>query len=247
MPRMEKRGKRVLVTGASRGIGRAVALELAAMGFEIGLNFRSNEAAAEETRAASEAAGGSAVLLPFDVADEPGARAVLEAEVEERGAFWGVVLNAGITADGPLAGMSSSAWSDVLRTNLDGFYNVIQPLMLPMVRLRDGGRIVTMGSVSGVVGNRGQVNYSASKAGLMGATRALAREVGKRRITVNCVAPGFIETDMLSGLPGEELAKLVPLKRLGQPEEVAALVGFLFSDKAGYITAQVLGIDGGMT
>jgi 3-oxoacyl-[acyl-carrier protein] reductase len=181
------------------------------------------------------------------VADAAATRAALEADVESSGAFWGVVLNAGITADAPLATMKPEEWSAVLRTNLDGFYNVLQPLVMPMARLRDGGRIVTIGSVSGVLGNRGQVNYSASKAGLIGATRALARELAKRGITVNCVAPGFIQTDMLAGLSAEELAETIPMRRLGRPEEVAALVGFLFSEEAGYITAQVLGIDGGMS
>jgi 3-oxoacyl-[acyl-carrier protein] reductase len=239
--------KRVLVTGASRGIGRAIALELARRDFELTLNYRSSESAAAEVVARIESEKGRARLLPFDVADASAARAALEADIQTNGAFWGVVLNAGITADGPLVTMKPEEWTSVLRTNLDGFYNVLQPLVMPMVRLRDGGRIVTMGSVSGVMGNRGQVNYSASKAGLIGATKALAREVAKRGITVNCVAPGFIQTDMLSALPAEELAQMVPLRRLGRPEEVAALVGFLFSEEAGYMTAQVLGIDGGMT
>jgi 3-oxoacyl-[acyl-carrier protein] reductase len=239
--------KRVLVTGASRGIGRAVALELARRGFDLTLNYRSNESAAAEVVSRIESEKGRARLLRFDVADCAAARAALEADVQAHGAIWGVVLNAGITADGPLPTMKPEEWTSVLRTNLDGFYNVLQPLIMPMVRLRDGGRIVTMGSVSGVMGNRGQVNYSASKAGLIGATRALARELAKRSITVNCVAPGFIQTDMISQLPAEELAQMVPLRRLGRPEEVAALVAFLFSEEAGYITAQVLGIDGGMT
>lgn len=239
--------KRVLVTGASRGIGRAVALELARRGFELCINYRSSESAAAEVVARIESAKGRARLLCFDVADAAATRAALEADVQANGAFWGVVLSAGITADAPLATMKPEEWSSVLRTNLDGFYNVLQPLVMPLVRLRDGGRIVTIGSVSGVLGNRGQVNYSASKAGLMGATRALARELAKRAITVNCVAPGFIQTDMLAGLPAEELAETIPMRRLGRPEEVAALVGFLFSEEAGYITAQVLGIDGGMS
>lgn len=235
------------MTGASRGIGRAVALELAGAGFELGLNYRSDERAAGELAVRIGEGGGKTRLLRFDVSDADAARAALEEDVEAHGAYWGVVLNAGITADGPLATMKPAEWRSVLGTNLDAFYNVLQPLLMPMVRLRDGGRIVTMGSVSGVLGNRGQVNYSASKAGLIGATRALARELGKRAITVNCVSPGFIQTDMLAELPVEELAQTIPLRRLGRPEEVAALVGFLLSEKAGYITAQVLGIDGGMS
>lgn len=239
--------KRVLVTGASRGIGRAVALELARGGFELALNYRANESAARETRDEIERAGGSATLLPFDVADATATRAALERDLEAHGPFWGVVLNAGVTADAPLATMKLEDWRRVLGTNLDGFHHVLQPLVMPMVRLRDGGRIVVMGSVAGVTGNRGQVNYSAAKAGLIGATKALAQELAKRAITVNCVAPGFIATDMLAGLAQDEILETIPLRRLGQPEEVAALVRFLFSDQAGYITAQVLGIDGGMT
>ena len=242
-----KKTKRTLVTGASRGIGRSIALELARRGHELALNFRSNEAAAAEVKAEIEQQGGHATLLPFDVGDGEAARAAIAADIEAHGAYWGAVLNAGVTADGPLVSMKPEEWDRVVRTNLDGFYNVLQPLMMPMVRLRDGGRIVTMSSVSGVLGNRGQTNYSASKAGLIGASRALAREVAKRGITVNCVAPGFIATDMIAELPAEEIAQAVPMRRLGRPEEVAALVGFLFSDEAGYITAQVLGIDGGMS
>ena len=239
--------RRVLVTGASRGIGRSVALALARAGFALALNYRASESAARETRDEIERSGGRATLLPFDVAEADATRAALERDVEVQGAFWGVVLNAGVHADGPLATMKPAEWRTVLGTNLDGFYHVLQPLVMPMVRLRDGGRIVAMGSVAGVLGNRGQVNYSASKAGLIGATKALALELAKRSITVNCVAPGFIATDMVAGLPQEEILATIPLRRLGQPEEVAALVAFLFSDQASYITAQVLGIDGGMS
>ncbi len=239
--------KRVLVTGASRGIGRAIALELAGRGLQVTLNYRSSADAAQELAAQIESSGGRAELLPFDVSSRAQVRGALEADVERNGAYWGVVHNAGVTSDAPLASMGEEAWDRVLRTNLDGFYNVVQPLVMPMVRLRDGGRVVTIASVSGLAGNRGQANYSASKAGLIAATRTLALEVAKRGITANCVAPGFIDTDMLEALPSEEVLARVPLRRLGKPEEVASLVGFLFDERAAYVTGQVLVVDGGMT
>jgi 3-oxoacyl-[acyl-carrier protein] reductase len=238
--------RRVLVTGASRGIGRACALGLARAGFEVGIGYRSDAAAAESVAKEVRALGRDARLLGFDVADRAGAAAALERDLAEAGPYWGVVLAAGVHQDAAFPALSGEAWDRVLRTNLDGFYNVLRPLVMPLVRMHDGGRIVAISSISGIAGNRGQVNYSASKAGLHGATKALALELARRSITVNCVAPGLVETEMLAGAPVDELRKLVPLQRLGRPDEIASLVVYLFSDGAGYLTGQVISVNGGM-
>jgi 3-oxoacyl-[acyl-carrier protein] reductase len=235
--------RRVLVTGASGGIGAAIAHALHQAGFPLCLHYHSNAAKAQ---ALAKELGG-AHTLGFDLRDRDGTRAALEEEVETQGAFWGVVCNAGVTVDNTFAALSGEDWDKVLDTNLGGFYNVLNPLVMPLVRLKDGGRIVAIASVSGIMGNRGQTNYSAAKAGLIGACKALAVELASRRITVNCVAPGLIETDMTGGhLPLEEILKQIPLGRAGKPEEVAALVVYLFSEPAAYITRQVLSINGGM-
>ena len=237
----------ILVTGSSRGIGRAIALRLAQAGYDLALHCRAKRDEAEAVRAEIERMGRDARVLQFDIADRAACRVALEADVEQYGAPYGVVCNAGLARDGAFPALSDEDWDTVLRTNLDGFYNVLHPLAMPMIRRRAPGRIVCITSVSGLVGNRGQVNYSASKAGVIGAAKALAVELAKRRITVNCVAPGMIDTDMLDAeVPVEEILKAIPAQRAGTPEEVAAAVAFLMSPEAGYITRQVLAVNGGL-
>jgi len=236
----------ILVTGASKGIGRAIALRLARDGFHIVVHYHSDESGGQATLEDVGKAGADGRLIRFDISDRDGCRAALETDMAEHGTYYGVVLNAGITRDNAFPAMEDAEWDDVLGTNLDGFYNVLRPVVMPMVSARKGGRIVTLSSVSGIAGNRGQVNYSAAKAGIIGATKALSIELAKRAITVNCVAPGIIETQMVAGLPLEEMTKLVPLRRLGRPEEVAGTVAFLCSDEASYITRQVISVNGGM-
>lgn len=237
----------ILVTGSSRGIGRAIALRLARAGYDLVLHCRSRRDEAEAVAAEIAALGRQARVLQFDVSDRTACRTALEADVAAHGAPYGVVCNAGLTRDGAFPALSDDDWDDVLRTNLDGFYNVLHPLVMPMIRRRAPGRVVCITSVSGMIGNRGQVNYSASKAGVIGAAKALAVELAKRRITVNCVAPGLIDTDMLDDeVPVEEILKAIPAQRMGTPEEVAAAVQFLLSADAGYVTRQVLAVNGGL-
>ena len=241
---MEQR--RILVTGSSRGIGKAIALRLAADGFAIGVHCRSRRDEAEQVAARITELGGKATVLQFDVCDREAARRALEADLAENGPWWGIVVNAGVTRDNAFPALTDEDWDVVIDTGLNGFYNVVHPLVMPLVRARKGGRIVTLASVSGVIGNRGQVNYSAAKGGLIAASKALALELASRKITVNCVAPGLVDTDMLAELPTEEILKMVPMGRVGQPEEVAATVAFLMSEGAAYITRQVIGVNGGL-
>jgi 3-oxoacyl-[acyl-carrier protein] reductase len=241
----------VLVTGASKGIGAAIAARLAEDGFRIVAHYGRDLRGAEATLAGVREAGSDAQrphhrLLSFDISDRSDCREKIEADIAAHGAYYGAVLNAGIARDSAFPAMPDADWDAVLGTNLDGFYNVLKPIVMPMVSARRGGRIVTLSSVSGVMGNRGQVNYSAAKAGIIGASKALALELAKRNITVNCVAPGLIDTQMIAGVRLDEALKLVPMQRLGHPTDVAAVVSFLCSDGAGYITRQVVSVNGGM-
>jgi 3-oxoacyl-[acyl-carrier protein] reductase len=236
----------ILVTGASRGIGRAAALALAQAGFDLALHFNQGRSGAEETLRGVQALGRQGRLLSFDLADRAAAERTLGEDLAAHGAYYGVVCNAGITRDGAFPALSGDDWDTVLRTNLDGFYNVVKPLVMPMIRARKGGRIVAVASVSGLVGNRGQVNYSASKAGIIGAVKALALELASRNITVNAVVPGLIQTDMIKDVPVEEVVKNIPAGRVGSPEEVASLIAYLCSDAAAYITRQAIAVNGGM-
>ncbi|SIQ31370.1 3-ketoacyl-ACP reductase FabG2 [Marinobacterium stanieri] len=238
--------KTVLVTGSSRGIGKGIALRLAEDGYDIVLHCRSGLGAAQQVASEIEGLGRQVRILQMDIADREQCREVLEQDVETHGAYYGVVCNAGIARDNAFPAMPEQDWDLVLRTNLDGFYNVLHPLTMPMVRRRQPGRIVTLSSVSGEMGNRGQVNYSAAKAGIIGATKALAVELAKRKITVNCVAPGLIETEMTEQLPLDEALKMIPMQRVGLVKEVAGTVSFLMSEDAGYITRQVISVNGGM-
>ena len=244
-------GKTVLVTGASGGIGRAIAVKAAEAGYFVLCHYNSGTERAEETLRLIEDTGGKGELVKFDVTNREECREILNKITEEKGALWGIVSNAGIIRDNVFIRMKEENWDNVIRTNLDGFYNVIQPLVLPMARRTNkrGGRIITISSVGGIIGNGGQVNYSASKAGIIGATKALAMELASRNITVNCIAPGLIETNMIRDMIPEIYEKIIertPMHRTGKPEEIAAAAIFLLSEEAGYITKQVISVNGGM-
>lgn len=238
--------KCVLVTGSSRGIGKAIALRLARDGYDIVVHCRNHREEADLVAQAVSALGRDARVLQFDVGERAPVAAILETDIAQHGCYYGVICNAGIVRDNVFPAMTGEDWDTVMRTNLDGFYNVLNPLIMPMVRRRAPGRIVTLSSIAGLTGNRGQVNYSAAKAGIIGATKALALELARREITVNCVAPGLIDTDMLAGVALDEALKLIPARRIGKPEEVAAAVSFLISEDAAYITRQVISVNGGL-
>jgi 3-oxoacyl-[acyl-carrier protein] reductase len=238
--------KTILVTGSSRGIGRAIALRLARDGYDLILHCRSRKAEADAVAEEIGALGRAARVLMFDVADRAAAAAALLADVDAHGCPYGIVCNAGIARDNAFPAMPPEDWDAVVHTNLDGFYNVLHPLTMPLVRRRKPGRIVTLASVSGIIGNRGQVNYSAAKAGIIGATKALAVELASRAITVNCVAPGLIDTEMVDPRVLDEALKLIPAGRVGKPAEVAAVVSFLMGEDAAYITRQVISVNGGL-
>jgi 3-oxoacyl-[acyl-carrier protein] reductase len=238
--------KSVLVTGSSRGIGKAIALRLARDDYDIVLHCRSRREEADSVARSVVDLGRQARVLQFDVGERQATAAALKTDIDQHGCYYGVVCNAGIVRDNVFPAMSGEDWDVVLKTNLDGFYNVLNPLIMPMVRRRLPGRIVTLTSLSGLIGNRGQVNYSAAKAGIIGASKALALELATREITVNCVAPGLIETEMSADVPLEEMLKLIPARRIGKPEEVAAVVSFLLAEDAAYITRQVISVNGGL-
>ena len=238
--------KQVLVTGSSRGIGREIALYLAKNGFDIVLHCNKNATKANEVKEEIISLGRNARVLQFNISNREECAKVLNEDIEKNGVYYGVVLNAGIAKDNVFPAMEDNEWDDVLNTNLGGFYNVLKPIIMPMISNRVKGRIITMSSVSGLAGNRGQVNYSASKAGIIGATKALSLELAKRGITVNCVAPGVIETDMTTELPVDEVKKMIPMKRFGKTNEVASLVNYLVSEDSSYITGQVISVNGGL-
>ncbi len=238
--------KEVLITGSSRGIGKACAIYLAKNGFDIVLHCNKNISKAEEVLTEIKEIGVNGRILQFDVKDRNACRKVISNDITTHGCYYGTVLNAGIAKDNVFPIMEDEEWDDVINTNLGGFYNILKPIVMAMIEDRIKGRIIAMSSISGLKGNRGQVNYSASKAGIIGAVKALGLELAKRKITVNAIAPGIIDTDMIQDIPQDEVKKLIPMKRFGKPEEVASLVNYLMSEDAGYITGQVISVNGGL-
>ncbi len=242
---MEKT-KRILITGASRGIGKATAIKLAQNGYEIIINYNSGKNQAIETLAEVKVFSSKSKILQFDIKNREECQKVISNDIDNNGIYYGIVLNAGIAKDNIFPTMEDKEWDDVIQTNLGGLYNVLKPIIMPMISNRIKGRIITLSSIAALSGNKGQVNYSAAKAGIIGATKSLALELAKRGITVNCVAPGIIETDMTKNIPTEDLKKIIPMKRIGKPEEIASLINYLLSEEASYITGQVISVNGGL-
>lgn len=238
--------KQVFITGSSKGIGKAMALYLANLGYNAVLHCNNDLKGAELVKEQIEAGGGNTRILQFDVNDRATCKDILLADVAENGIYYGIICNAGLAADAPFPILGSDEWDLVVNTSLNGFYNVLNPLIMEMVSTRKPGRIITMSSISGLAGNRGQVNYSAAKAGVIGATKALALELAKHKITVNCIAPGLIDTDMTKKLDIDAYKKHIPMRRIGQADEVASLAAYLLSDGAAYITKQVISVNGGL-
>jgi 3-oxoacyl-[acyl-carrier protein] reductase len=237
--------KRVLVTGASGGIGKAIAESLVLVGYSVLAHYNNNAASVESFAKAALEKGGTVNLLKCDLRNRAECRAAVENDIEQNGMYYGIVTCAGVCSDGAFPALTSEDWDKVIDINLNGFFNMVHPAIMPMCRAKKG-RIIAISSVAGIVGNRGQVNYSASKAGLIGAVKALAVELASRSITVNCVAPGLIETDMLKNVPMDIVLPTIPMQRIGKPHEVAAVVEFLLSESASYITRQVISVNGGL-
>lgn len=237
--------KKILVTGSSGGIGRAIALDCAKAGYYVICHYNKGKEKAEDLLSQIKENGGKGELIQFDICNREDCKVKLEKMTEAHGPLWGIINNAGVIKDKTFAGLNADDWDSVVRTNLDSFFNVLNPLVMPLARNKKG-RIITIASVSGIIGNRGQTNYSASKAGIIGATKSLALELASRSITVNCIAPGFIETEMINEIPQEIINQTVPMKRVGKPSEVSALVVFLLSESASYITRQVISVNGGV-
>lgn len=235
-----------MITGATGGIGQAIAIKLAESNYQLVLHYHSNIQAAKKLQEHMDKVGVQCRLLQFSIRDRAACKQILEEDMAKHGSYYGVICNAGITRDNAFPALTGEDWDEVLRTNLDGFYNILNPIVMPMVRAKRGGRIITMSSVSGIIGNRGQTNYSASKGGLIAASKSLAIELAKRKITVNCIAPGIIETEMTEQIDPQIIKQMIPLRRAGKVEEVAGLVDYLLSENAGYITRQVISVNGGM-
>lgn len=238
--------KKILVTGSSRGIGKQTAIMLAQSGYDIVLHCNTNIKAALAVKEEITTIGRNAYILQFDIGNREQTSEVIKEDIEKNGIYYGIILNAGINRDNVFPAMEDDEWDNVINTNLNGFYNILKPAIMPMIQSKIKGRIIAMTSIAAITGNRGQTNYAASKAGIIGSVKSLALELAKRGITVNCIAPGIIETDMTKNLPIDEIKKIIPMKRLGHAKEVASLAVYLVSEDASYITGQVISVNGGL-